>query len=348
MGVRPVAALRTARRAPRLVADVARQRRHRAPARHGEGRGDRPGPIDGRDLVPPYGQHALAAPLPRPRDHRTRSARGAAAGIHRNHRASGTARISRSPVHAPQSGIRAGPHVHVAVLHARVDLAAGCDHGAPGVDSSGASPARIVRHPDRNDLDVAARGGAGRAGAWRASQPAVAAPLQRCHHRASRKGSESHRHRRAPHHAAPRGMGALVRTGSGRPLRLGVLARAGLGDIWPSLYRRGDIRVVRHPCAGQQRAPGAGCGRAIVRVYWRRRRRDWIPSRLLDGWLAPPRLARRLRRLRCRRGRSAGSRRVASRHPARPRVVRLPRHIAYRARRCVVDPTGRRGGRNSR
>ena len=157
-GVRAVAARRAARRAPRVVADAARQRRPRAQTRPGAGRGDWPRRVDRRDVVSPHGQHARAAPLPRQGDDRARVARRATAGIGRDDRASGAPGVSRSAVDAPQSGVRARPHVHVAVFHARVDPAAGRDDGAAGVDSPGAHPARGVRGPDRVDVDVAARG----------------------------------------------------------------------------------------------------------------------------------------------------------------------------------------------
>src|SRR5258708_4311001 len=129
-GVCAIAARRAARCAPRVVADVARQRRPRAQTRLGAGRGDWPGRVDRRDMVSPHGQHARAAPLPRQGDHRARVARRATAGIGRDGRASGTPGVSRSAVHAPQSGVRARPHVHVAVFDARVDPPAVRDDGA--------------------------------------------------------------------------------------------------------------------------------------------------------------------------------------------------------------------------
>src|SRR6202035_4509226 len=117
-GVRTVAARRAPRCAPRIVADAARQRRARAQTQHGARRGDWPGRVDRRDVVSPHGQHARAAPLPRQSDYRARIARRATAGIGCDDRASGTSGVSRSSVHAPQSGVRARPHVHVAVFHA--------------------------------------------------------------------------------------------------------------------------------------------------------------------------------------------------------------------------------------
>ena len=65
-----------------------------------------------------------------------------AAGVDRDHRAPGTPGVSRSAVDAAQPGVRARPHVHVAVFDARLDPAAGRDDGAAGVDSPGADPAR--------------------------------------------------------------------------------------------------------------------------------------------------------------------------------------------------------------
>ena len=203
-------------------------------ARPGARRGDWPRRVDRRDVVSPHGQHARAAPLPRQGDDRARVARRATAGIDRDDRASGAPGVSRSAVDAPQSGVRARPHVHVAVFHARVDPAPGRDDGAAGVDSSGAHPARR-RSRVPTVLTSTWRPAVERvgAGARRTSQPAGASPVHHRHDRAARKGSAGHRHRRAPRDRAPGGVGALVRTGGDRAVGLGVVARAGVGDIRP-------------------------------------------------------------------------------------------------------------------
>ncbi len=74
-------------------------------------------------------------------------------------------------------------------------LRLGRDHGVIGVDSSRALAASGVRHSNSVDLNVAAGGGALRAGAWRASRPAVAPPVCVGHHRTAREGSACHRDR---------------------------------------------------------------------------------------------------------------------------------------------------------
>ena len=330
------------------MADAARQWRPGAPAPSGARCSDWPWAFHRRHLVSPHCQHPRAAPLPRQGDHRARGARRALAGIHRNHRAPGTPGVSRPAVHAPQSGLRARPHVRVAVFHARMDPAAGRHHGPAGVDSPGARPALGVRGPHRGDVDVAARGRAIRAGAWGAIQSADASPVHPRHHRAARQGSACHRHRRAPRHPAPGGLGALVPAGGGRALGLGDVACVGVGRVWFCVRRRGGVRVVRPRQAGRCGAAGARRGRAAVGLHRRHRGRDWIPARVLDGRLAAARLARGLRRRRRRVRRSPGPRRVASWHPARPCVVRLPRNVARGAGRCVVDAARGHGGRGGR
>ena len=160
-------------------------------------RGDRPRRVGRRDVVSAHGQHARAAPLPRQGDHRARVARRATAGVGRDRRASGTPGVSRPALHAAQSGVRARPHVRVAVFHARVDSAAGRDDGAAGVDSSGAPAAGGVRDSDRVDVDVAAGGREIRAGARGANQSPGAPPVHDRHHRAARQGSAGHRHRQS-------------------------------------------------------------------------------------------------------------------------------------------------------
>ena len=123
--VRAVAARRAARRAARALAQAARRRaslaqRPRLLVR----RRDRARRVGDRDLVPAHRQHARAAPLPRQGDDRARVARRAAAGVDRDHRAPRAARLPRSAVGAAQPGLRARPHVHVAVLDVRLDPAA--------------------------------------------------------------------------------------------------------------------------------------------------------------------------------------------------------------------------------
>ena len=98
----------------KLLGDGVLEQRPAAGAR----RGDRPRRVGDGDLVSAHGQHARAAPLPRQGDDRARVARRAAAGVDRDDRAPGAARLSRSAVDAAQPGVRARSHVHVGVLDA--------------------------------------------------------------------------------------------------------------------------------------------------------------------------------------------------------------------------------------
>ena len=104
----------------------------------------RPRRLGHGDVVPPDSEHAPAAPLPRQGHDRPRIARRPAAGVDRNHRASRTPRLSRSALDAPPPGVRPRSHVHVGVLHLRVDPAARGDGRPAHVHPSRARPARRV------------------------------------------------------------------------------------------------------------------------------------------------------------------------------------------------------------
>ena len=130
--------------------------------------------------------------------------------IGRDGGASGTPGIPRPAVHAAQSGLRARPHVHVAVYDARMDPAAGHHDGAADVDSPGASSAARVCDPDDPDILLAARGGKDGAGTGGAGQSAGAASFHHRHDSASRQRSAGHRYRRAADDATSPGLEALV------------------------------------------------------------------------------------------------------------------------------------------
>ena len=291
------AAGRAARCAAGAVVQAARRRRARraTAARAGSRRGARR--VGHGHLVPAHRQHARAAPLPRQGHDRARVARRAAAGVDRDDRAPGAARVSRSARGAAQPGVRAGPHVHVAVLHLRVDPAAGRDGRAADVDPPGARAAGGVRAADRAHLDVAARASSAAPGARRAGEPAGAAPVHARHHRAAGQGSARHRHRRRLVSGAARGVGALVRAGRARRAGRRRLAHAGLGDLRRGVRRRGRVRVVGARRAGGRRAAGAGGRIAAVGVHRRDSRRNRLPARHLAGRLAASGVARRLRGL---------------------------------------------------
>ena len=164
--------------------------------------------------------------------------------------------------------------------------------------------------------------------------------------RAARQGSARHRHRRALVARAARGLGALVRAGRRGPLGVGLLARAGLGGLRRRVRRRGRVRLVRPRApagdvllvlaAGARLSAyiGATVGEiGFLRGFWMdgSRRLAWLEdyaaSVAASADLPAPAVA-------------------APRHPVRPRVVRLSRHVA-----CSCSTTSRsrcRPARSSR
>ena len=148
------------------------------------------------------------------------------------------------------------------------------------------------------------------------------------HHRAARQGGPRHRHRRAPGHATPRRVGALV---SAR-----CRAHAGAARVWHTLawavFGGAYVGAIVFVAVRARRAAGdvllvLAAGSRLSAVHRRDRRRDRLPARHLAGRLAAPRLARGLRRLARRRTPTCPSPdRLHRRHPPRARLVRLPRH----------------------
>ena len=268
---------------------------HRTAARARPDRRDRHRRVRHRHVVPRHRQHPHAAAVPRSRDDRARIARRTPAGLDRDDRASRAARISRSPVDAAQSGVRARSHVHVAVLHLRVDSAARRHRRAPLLRSPRARARRRPRDPDRDDLHVAARRRTRRARTRRAADAARPSPLHDGDHRAPRQGSARHRHRLPPDVAAARSVRTRLRARRRSALGLRALAHARLGDLRHRLCRRDRLRLVLPRGAGRRCAAGRGGGLAAVRLHRRDGRRGRVPARLLDGWLAAARVARRLR-----------------------------------------------------
>ena len=114
------------------------------------------------------------------------------------------------------------------------------------------------------------------------------------------------------------------------------------GTCWPGrrLAPRTSAAIV-FVASGLQAPPGPGAAGprrrvATLGLHRRHRRRDRLPAWHLDGRRAPSRLARGLRRVPRRVGRSAGARPARERHPVRPRVVRLSRHRTTCAGRRVA------------
>ena len=111
----------------------------------------------GRDVVFARDQRPYAAAFSRPRDDRARIARGAAAGVGVDDRSPRTSRISRPARGAARSGIRARPHVHVAVFDLRLDPAPRRDRRTVDVDSLVSGAVGRFRVADGVHVDVASR-----------------------------------------------------------------------------------------------------------------------------------------------------------------------------------------------
>ena len=328
-----------ARRAARALAQAARRRRARAAtARLLHRRRDRPRRVGDRDLVPAHRQHARAAPLPRQGHDRARIARRAAAGVGRDHRASRAARLPRSALDAARSGVRARPHVHVAVLHLRLDPAARRHGRAAGVDSSGArccSRSSRCRPCCTSTWRPAVERAAQERGAQ--SSRLGAPPVHDRDDRAAGQGSARHRHRRSPGRRAPRGVGALVRPGRRGALGLGGVAHAGVGGLRraPTSARScscrralgappGDVLLVLAAGSRLSAYIGATVGEiGFLRGFWMdgSRRLAWLEDYAASLVAAADRPVPDA---------------TARRHPARSRVVRLSGHVAPGARRRVA------------
>ena len=165
--------------------------------------------------------------------------------------------LSRSALGAARPGLRARPHVHVAVLDRGLDPAARRDGRAAGVDPPGAAAAGAVRPADGGHLDLAAgrRAGAPRSAARRlAGSPrhlfttATTAPPGK-EVRVTGIGDRLVG-------AAPRGVGALVRAGRRGPLGLGACGTRLAWAIFGAGLRR-RRRVRRRP--GSTRPPATCC-----------------------------------------------------------------------------------------
>ena len=279
----------------------------RCAGRQAEARDDRrrgTGRVDSRHVVPASDQRAHPASISRLVDGGPRVARGVAAGVGRDGRASRAPRVPRSPRDAAQPGVRARPHVHVAVHHLRVDPPPRRDGRAADVDPPGAGAARRLRAAHCVDVDLAAGGRAsgGRAGC--VGQSPGAAPVRRRHHRAARQGGAGDSDRRPPRGAAPRRMGALVRTGRPSPPAQRRVAHAGVGDLRRGVRGRRRVRGVGARGGARRRAASARGGLAPLGLHRRHRGRDRVPARHLARGLPAPGLARGLRGLAvARRGR---------------------------------------------
>ena len=146
----------------------------------------------------------------------------------------------------------------------------------------GASPARLARHL----FDVAT----------------TAAPGKEV--RVTGIGDRLLRERRQAWEAGNRPIAA-------RAVGVGRLACRGVGALWRRVCRRDGVRLVGSGGAGRRRAPDTG-GRVASLVLCRGHSgRDWLPARNLDGCRTAAGLARGLREVGSRDGRSARSIRLA-------------------------------------
>ena len=169
---RPGAADDAARRAAGAVAEADRRWHDRRRPLGGDDGRRRAGGVGDGDVVPVGAVAARAAPLPRPGRDRARVARGSAAGDGAHDRAPRAARVPRPAGDAARPGVRARPHVHVAVLDARLAVPTR-HHGAPArLGPPGAGAADRVRAARRSSCR---RGGPRSSGASRrASSPTPA------------------------------------------------------------------------------------------------------------------------------------------------------------------------------
>ncbi len=114
---------------------------------------------------------------------------------------------------------------------------------------------------------------------------------------------------------------------------LGRLACRGVGVLWRRVCRRDRVRLVGSGGAGRRRAPDAGGRVASLVLCGGHGGRDWLPARNLDGCRTAAGLARGLRDVAGRDGRSARSIPARRRDSLRACLVRVSRHRPVRARR---------------
>ena len=157
---------------PRTLANAAGKRTSRAGARPGRRRSDRTRSFRGCNVVSPSNQYPGATPFPRQGNGGAGSARRSVTGVCGDSGASGTSGISRPALHASQSGVRAGSHVHVAVFNDRLASQIGFNRGVVSVRSSSADCADRLCAPNRFHVHLATRRRTIRPGARGASQPA--------------------------------------------------------------------------------------------------------------------------------------------------------------------------------
>ena len=217
-----------------------------------------------------------------------------AAGVDCDDRAPGAARVSRSAVGAAQSGVHAGPHVHVALHDMRMDPAPRRHDRAAGVHSSGAGAAGALCAAAGADVDVAARRRATCVRARRSVEPAGPPPVRHGDHGGAGQGSARHRHRRSSRQGTAPGVGSREPADRGRAVGLG-----GWHTLAWAIFGAGYVGAIVFVSSRL----GAPVGDVLLALAAGSRlsfyvggddRRDRLPA-LLDGFRAAPRLARGLR-----------------------------------------------------
>ncbi len=271
---------------------------------------------------------ARAAALPRQGDDRARVARRPAAGVGGHHRPPRAPRLPRPAGGAARPGLRARPHVHVAVLHRRLDPAAGRHRRPADVDPPGAGAAAPLRAADGARPRPGGRRSSARprsAGRRRAASPGTCSPPPPPRRRARRCGSPRIGRGWSSDGARPGSAGT-----AGRRARGGA-PRSGTRSAGPSSAAAYVGAVVFVAAGPRTRRPAPCCwcsppGRGCRPTSARRSARSascaasgWTARAGWPGWRTTPLAVTADEDLAVPDAARHG-------HPPRARLVRLPRH----------------------
>ena len=284
-----------------------------------------------------------ATPLPRPGRRSSSSRTSRAAGVGGDDRAPRTARLPRPP--RPCCATRCSRST---TCTCRCSRPPGGSSGSPSpsILLDGGEPvaraARRVRAPDRAHRVVAARASSARP--RKVSRRTIAWPAtSSCSARPRPPGKEVRVTGIGPNLVEQRagGVGRVVRARRAGPLVERVLAHARVGDLRRRVRRGDRVRRVRARRVGRGGAARARGREPAVAVRRRDRRRDRVPPRHLARRVAPPRVARGLRRSRSTstpisRCRTAST--TASGSSTCRSATRAPTARARRRRRSTCRP----------